>query len=104
MDTASHPEAPDRPAPLDVQGNLLSRLDIIPLTRSMWIAIALIIAVWIVESFDQGIVGTTVITVTKPLRVTPAQIGLYAISSTVGVAIGAWGSGPLVDRWGRRTC
>lgn len=89
--------------PIGVQSNLLSRLDVIPLTRSMWRVIVLIMAVWIVESFDQGIIGTTVLTLTKLLHLTPSEVGIYAISSVVGVAIGAFFSGPLVDRFGRRT-
>ena len=103
MDSQGRSNAGSGPAPIEVRSNLLSRLDRIPLTRSMWAVIVLIMAVWIVESFDQGIIGTTVLTLTKLLQLTPSQVGLYAISSVVGVAFGALFSGPLVDRFGRRT-
>jgi len=84
------------------QQNLLTRLDRTPITRSVVGTMLLLMVAWLVESFDVGIVGTVVLSLKEVLRLNPSDVGILAISSTTGIAVGLPFSGRLADRFGRR--
>ena len=84
------------------QINLLSRLDRIPITRSTLGIMGLLALVWVIEAFDIGIVGQVVLVLRKLWKLTPGDIGLLGISSTIGVVIGLYSAGPIVDKFGRK--
>ncbi|MQL53144.1 MFS transporter [Desulfofundulus thermobenzoicus] len=82
--------------------NLLSRLDRIPITRSI-IGIMLLLAfVWIIEAFDIGVVGQVVLVLKKIWNLSPGDVGLLGTSSTIGVVIGVYFAGRLIDKFGRK--
>ncbi len=82
--------------------NLLSRLDRVPITRTIVQIIALLASVWIIEAFDIGIVGQVILVLKKIWNLSPGDIGLLGTSSTVGIVIGLYFAGPLIDRFGRK--
>ncbi|GMA64460.1 MFS transporter [Alicyclobacillus fastidiosus] len=82
--------------------NLLSRLERIPVTRTVIYIIVLLSFVWLAEAFDIGIVGPVLTTLEKTWGLASWQQGLLAVASTLGVVTGMIPSGLLADRIGRR--
>ncbi|GEO27224.1 MFS transporter [Alicyclobacillus acidoterrestris] len=82
--------------------NLLSRLNRIPVTRTVVGIIILLSFVWLAEAFDIGIVGPVLSTLEKDWALVNWQQGLLAVASTFGVVVGMIPSGLLADRFGRR--
>ncbi|WMT72100.1 MFS transporter [Bradyrhizobium sp. Ash2021] len=89
-------------ADLVVTENLLERLDRVPITRSIIAIGTLLTLAWMVESFDIGIVGSVILSLTATWKLGPADIGLLGTSGTIGIVLGLAVAGPLVDRFGRR--
>lgn len=82
--------------------DLLRRLDRIPLNRAIIVIMILLFLAWIVESFDIGVVGTVVLTLTKLWHLNATQEGLLGVSSTLGIVVGLIPAGFLADHVGRR--
>lgn len=82
--------------------NLLSRLDRLPITRTIIVIMSLLAFVWIIEAFDIGIVGQTVLVLKKIWSLSPSDVGLLGTSSTVGIVIGVYCAGRLIDKFGRK--
>lgn len=82
--------------------NLLSRFDRLPVTRSLFIAIVLLCLVWLVESFDIGVVSTLVLVLKPHWHLSSTQTGLLGSSATIGLVAGIFPAGRLADRFGRK--
>ena len=82
--------------------NLLARLDRAPITRTVWIIIGLLMLAWLVEAFDIGIIGSSILILKKAWHLTPKQLGLLGSSGTLGIVIGLLPAGRLADRHGRK--
>lgn len=82
--------------------NLLSRLNRLPVTKSIVRLVALLILAWLVEAFDVGIVSSLVLILKDVLNLGPSQVGLLAISAALGIVIGLIPAGRLADRFGRK--
>ena len=82
--------------------NLLSRLERIPITKTVVRIIALLASVWIIEAFDIGIVGQVILVLRKIWTLSPGDVGLLGTSSTIGIVIGLYFAGPFIDRFGRK--
>lgn len=82
--------------------NLLSRLDRIPITKSVAWLIVLLSFIWLAEAFDIGIVGPVLNTLQSAWHLVSWQTGLLAIASTLGVVSGMVPAGQLADKIGRR--
>lgn len=91
--------------PLDIRrdANLLTRLDRMPMTKTVWIILFLLVLGWLVESFDIGVVGTIVLVLKKLWHLSPSSVGLLGISSTLGIVVGLIPAGRIADRYGRKT-
>ncbi|MHB1627543.1 MAG: MFS transporter [Bacilli bacterium] len=87
----------------ETRENLIARLDRMPYTRGLIFIMILLFFAWITESFDVGIIGATMLSVSKLWGLTASQQGVLGISSTVGIVIGLAVSGRLADRFGRRS-
>jgi len=87
---------------LTEDANLLSRLNRMPITRSVVGIIIIVTLIGLCEAFDIGIVGSIITVLKKPWHLNAAKLGLLGISSTVGVVVGLIPSGFLADRFGRR--
>ncbi|GBF33940.1 niacin transporter NiaP [Desulfocucumis palustris] len=84
------------------EANLLSRLDRMPITRSSIGIMLLLALVWIIEAFDIGVVGQVVLVLKKIWNLSPGDVGLLGISSTIGIVIGVCCAGRLIDKFGRK--
>jgi len=84
------------------EANLLSRLDRLPITRSIVGIMLLLVMAWIIEAFDIGVVGQTVLILKKLWKLDPSAVGLLGTSSTIGVVIGVYFAGRLMDKYGRK--
>ncbi|HVV23751.1 MAG TPA: MFS transporter, partial [Pseudonocardiaceae bacterium] len=83
--------------------NLLSRLDRAPITRALKIGIGVLVLVWLIESFDIGIVSTLIVILKPHWHLTSTQTGLLGASGTIGLVIGIVPAGRLADMFGRKT-
>lgn len=81
---------------------LIGRLERLPTTRTGYIAMVLLTLAWIVEAIDIGIVGSTIFLTSQIWSLSAAQVGLLAVSGTIGILFGLLPSGALSDRYGRR--
>lgn len=99
--SASHPANHARVVSRDA-ANVLSRLDRVPVTRTIYFVIALLVGAWVIEAFDIGVIATVIVVLKEQWALGPAEIGLLGTSSTVGIVISLLGAGRLVDRFGRK--
>lgn len=83
------------------EGQIISRLERLPMTRALWMLVLIAGGAWFVESLSIGAIGV-VLPILKPLwHLTPGQVGLLAVASTIGVVVGLIPAGRLSDRFGR---
>lgn len=83
------------------EGQIISRLERLPMTRALWLLVLIAGGAWFVESLSIGAIGV-VLPILKPLwHLTPGQVGLLAVASTIGVVVGLIPAGRLSDRFGR---
>lgn len=88
---------------LRADANLLTRLDRAPVTRALKVGIGVLILVWLIESFDIGIVSTLILILKPHWHLDPTQTGLLGASGTIGLVIGIIPAGRLADKFGRKT-
>ncbi|HET8632546.1 MAG TPA: MFS transporter [Gemmatimonadales bacterium] len=100
--TGSPDHSLERRSLMRADANLLSRFDRLPLTRTTVVAIVLLCAVWLIESFDIGIVGTLLLVLKPHWGLTPTTTGLIGASATIGLVLGIFPAGRLADRFGRK--
>ena len=84
------------------EANCLSRFDRLPVKSEMLKIIAVLAAVSVVEAFDLGLIGQTVLVLKQIWNLGPAETGLLATCSTIGVVLGTFSCGFLSDRYGRK--
>ncbi|MHB8146853.1 MAG: MFS transporter [Vulcanimicrobiaceae bacterium] len=82
--------------------NLLSRLDRMPINRTIVMLILLLAVVWILEAFDIGIIAPVLLLLHSQWNLTPSQLGLIGSTGTLGIVIGLLPAGALADRYGRK--
>src|SRR5690625_3632909 len=82
--------------------NLLSRLDRAPVTPKLRIAITVLISVWLLESFDIGIISALILILEPEWNLTSGQIGILGACGTIGILVGLLIAGRLADRYGRK--
>lgn len=83
--------------------NLLTRFDRLPVTKTVVGAIILLCLVWLVESFDIGIVSTLVLVLKPHWHLDSSDTGLLGASATIGLVAGIIPAGRLADKFGRKT-
>lgn len=84
------------------EANCLSRFDRLTAKRELLKIIAVLAAVSVVEAFDLGLIGQTVLVLKQIWHLTASQTGLLATCSTIGVVLGTLSCGFLSDRYGRK--
>ncbi len=91
-------------ADMQVDTRIGARLDAVPLSRYHWRLLALIAAGMYFDSFDIYIAGTVLAAMIKSGEST-LQLNASFVSVTfIGMMVGAWLSGVMGDRYGRRFC
>ena len=84
------------------EANCLSRFDRLPLGREVLKIVAVLAAVSVVEAFDLGLIGQTVLVLKQLWNLSPQDTGLLGTCSTLGVVLGTFSCGFLSDRYGRK--
>lgn len=87
---------------LQLEANLLSRLERMPLNGKLLSIVALLAWCWVLEAFDLGIIGQVLLVLKQIWTLEPGTVGLLGICSTAGVVIGTLSSGFFTDCYGRR--
>jgi MFS transporter, putative metabolite:H+ symporter len=82
--------------------DLAARLQRIPTSRVSWNIVLLAAGALIVEALDIGSLSIILPSVKSAWHLTPAQVGMLAASSALGIAIGMIPAGHLADRIGRK--
>lgn len=78
-----------------------ARLERLPMTPYLWALVLVAGGAWFVESLSIGATGV-ILPVLKPLwHLTAGQVGLLAVSSTIGVVVGLIPAGRIGDHIGR---
>jgi MFS transporter, putative metabolite:H+ symporter len=80
-----------------------ARIDRLPVTRFLWFLAFLAAMAWFVESIDIGAMGVVLPALKKLIGLTPSQVGLLAVASTIGIVVGLIPAGRIADRLGRKT-
>jgi len=99
----SDPVAMSQSAEVRRDANLLSRLDRAPVTTTLKVGLGVLILVWLIESFDIGVVSTLLLVLKPQWHLDATQVGLLGASGTIGLVLGIIPAGRLADTLGRKT-
>jgi len=99
----SDPVAMSQSAEFRRDANLLSRLDRAPVTTTLKVGLGVLILVWLIESFDIGVVSTLLLVLKPQWHLDATQVGLLGASGTIGLVLGIIPAGRLADTLGRKT-
>ncbi|HZS77377.1 MAG TPA: MFS transporter [Ktedonobacteraceae bacterium] len=81
---------------------IAERLDRLPVSRETLRIMLLAGIAWLVESYDIGIIGNVLPSLTKQFSLNAFTVGLLAIASTLGIVVAVIPSGMIADRIGRK--
>ena len=87
---------------LQLEANLISRMERMPLNRAVLTLVGLLSWCWVLEAFDLGMIGQVVAVLKKIWDLDPSTLGVLGSCSTAGVVIGTASAGFLTDRFGRK--
>src|SRR5262245_11429009 len=82
--------------------NIAARIDRLPLSREIWSILFLAGLSWLLESYDIGIIGTVLTTITKQFHLDTFTVGWLETASTLGIVVAILPAGWLTDRIGRK--
>lgn len=78
------------------------RLDRLPPSRWLAGVMGILFLGWLLESYDIGLTGSVLPSLTHVYRLGAGAESLVAVASTVGIVLGIVPAGWLADRWGRK--
>ena len=81
---------------------IIARLDKLPLSHFHYKMLCVNGLAWGFDAFDVGIITFVVTALSKDWGLVAAQIGILLSSGMVGMIFGAFLSGPLADKYGRK--
>ncbi len=81
---------------------LAARLQRIPTSSATWMLVLLAAGALVIEALDIGSLSIILPGIRKLWQLTPAQVGILAAASALGIAIGMIPAGRLADRLGRK--
>lgn len=87
---------------INQEANLISRLERMPLNKSLYGVVLLLAWCWVIEAFDLGLIGQVVAVLKSLWSLDPGSVGLLGACSTAGVVIGTASAGFLTDKFGRK--
>ena len=82
---------------------IAARLDRLPLARVHYKLLFIHGCAWAFDAFDVGLVTFIATALIQDWHLNPAQVGILLSSGLVGMMVGAFLSGPIADRFGRKT-
>src|SRR5579875_3147597 len=99
MAVADYPISRRRAAP---RVHAAERLDRLPSSRWLKGIMAILFLGWLVESYDVGLTGSVLPSLTHVYHLGTGLTSLVAISSSVGIVLGIGPAGWHADRFGRK--
>lgn len=84
------------------QATIAARLDRLPISRYHYKLLVINGFAWAFDAFDVGLITFVVAALNKAWALTPVQTGIVLSSGMFGMLLGAFLSGPLADRYGRK--
>ncbi len=66
---------------------IAERIDRLPISREIWRIMLLAGIAWLVESYDIGIIGNVLPSLTKQFQLGAFAVGVLAIASTLGIVV-----------------
>lgn len=78
------------------------RLDRLPMSGWLLRTMIILFLGWLVESYDIGLIGSVLPSLSKIYHLTSGEKSLIAVASTIGIVIGIIPAGYLADRFGRK--
>jgi MFS transporter, putative metabolite:H+ symporter len=79
-----------------------ARIDRLPISREIWRILFLAGLAWLLESYDIGVIGTVLPSLTKQLQLSTFTSGVLAIASTLGIVLAIFPAGWFTDHFGRK--
>ncbi|MHB1711452.1 MAG: MFS transporter, partial [Acidimicrobiales bacterium] len=79
-----------------------ARLDRLPVSRWLLRTMIILFLGWLVESYDIGLIGNVLPSLTKIYHLGSGEKSLIATASTIGIVLGIIPAGYLADRFGRK--
>lgn len=79
-----------------------ARLDRLPVSPWLGGIMSLLFLSWLIESYDVGLTGSVLPSLTQQFALSTGMKSFVAISANIGVVIGIIPAGRLADRFGRR--
>ena len=80
-----------------------SKLDSIPFSPFHLGVIFVLGFVALVDGYDGSMTGTLLVLAKKPLHITPGEIRLLAVASSLAACVGGFTAAAISDHWSRRT-
>jgi MFS transporter, putative metabolite:H+ symporter len=97
-------EAPRAPAPATPASHVLGgKLDSIPFSPFHLGVIVVLGLVALVDGYDGSMTGTLLVLAKRPLHITPGEIRLLAVASSLAGCVGGFIAAGVSDHWSRRT-
>jgi MFS transporter, putative metabolite:H+ symporter len=97
-------EAPSAPVPAIPASHLLGgKLDSIPFSPFHLGVIVVLGLVALVDGYDGSMTGTLLVLAKRPLHISPGEIRLLAIASSLAACFGGFIAAAISDHWSRRT-
>ncbi len=98
--TANVPQQTNSGAPPRVSS--AARLDRLPTSKWLMTTMVILFLGWLVESYDIGLIGNVLPSLTNIYHMGSGEKSLVSIASTIGIVIGIIPAGYVADRFGRK--
>jgi MFS family permease len=80
-----------------------SKLDSIPFSPYHLLVILVLGLVGLVDGYDLAMTGSLLVLAKEPLHLTPSEIRVLAVASTLMICVGGFIASAISDHWSRRT-
>ncbi len=89
--------------PRQMRRIIAARIDRLPMSRELWLCMLLAGVAWLVESYDIGVISSTLPSLQPEFGLDAFGVGALAIASTLGIVAAVIPAGSMADRVGSKT-